>query len=127
MLLLRTLPPIIGAAESLISVTAASAESDLDQIYTLLKNKRRWGSRYGDMEVWSFVLFIFFRQTWRLGFSFFSLFFLFHIVSAIEWCLNSTKLARISLSPTTFTSLLSQFKSVSGWQLHRQQLSEAPA
>ena len=26
-------------------------ESDLDQIYTLLKNQRRRGSRYGDMEV----------------------------------------------------------------------------
>ena len=59
---------------------AASAELDLDQIYTLLKNQRRRGSRYGDMEVWSLVLFIFFRQTLRLGFSFFLFF--FRIVSS---------------------------------------------
>ena len=38
--------------------------------------------------------------------------------------MNSTKLARISLSPTTFTWFLNQFKSVSDWQLLRQQLSE---
>ena len=60
------------------------------------------------MEVWSLVLFIFFRQTWHLGFSFFSSF-SFRIVSAIEWCLNSTKLARITLSHTTFTWFLSTF------------------
>ena len=41
----------------IISVTAAAAklkflqESDLDQIYTLLKNQRRRGSRYGGIEV----------------------------------------------------------------------------
>ena len=70
-----------------ISVTAASAElkflqeSDLDQIYTLLKNQRRRGSRYGDMEVWSFVLFIFFRQTLHLCFSFFLFFFLSYRLS----------------------------------------------
>ena len=37
-----------------ISVTAELKflqESDLDQTYTLLKNQRRRGSRYGDMEV----------------------------------------------------------------------------
>ena len=56
-------------------------ESDLDQIYTLLKNQLRRGSRYGDMEVWSLVLFIFFRQTWRLGFSFFLFFFVSYRLS----------------------------------------------
>ena len=53
--------------------------------------------------------------------------FSFCIVSAIKWCFNSTKLAKISLSPTTFTWFLSQFKPVSVCQLPRPQLSEAPA
>ena len=36
--------------------------------------------------------------------------FSFRIVSAIELCLNSTKLGKISLSPTTFTWFLRQSK-----------------
>ena len=75
-------------------------------------------------EVWCFLSFV--VMTGTLAFGFFSSFY-FRIVSAIKLCLNSTKLARISLSPTTFTWFLSQSKSVSVWQLTKKQLSKAPA